>query len=115
MVEEPRARLRGLDICWDVVRPSPELEREYGAFDIFVYDDPRLADEAARPAADRSGVVWGSGEVERGPDAGRVLASAQKRYGANLVVTWWPGGEATETDARWERLDTVLSELVRGG
>ena len=111
---EPRVRMPDLVTRWDVVRPSAALEREYGAFDIFVYDDPRVAEQATPPSVATGGVVWSCGEVERGPAAGRVLAFAQKRYGANVVVTWWPGGAAMEADERWERLDAVLSELAGG-
>jgi hypothetical protein len=96
------------------VRPaSGALEEKYGEFLIAVYetDVPKRVTESAGPE-DVRGIRWRELHAEVGPQQGDYVA-AEKVYGRNIVLRWYPDTRRKETDAQWERLDAALSALVR--
>jgi hypothetical protein len=97
------------------LNPSQRLLERYGVFSIYVVDADRpqaltslLRDKATgRPLeADPSGVYW-----ERDTQSRSWIA--YKRYGANVVLVWWAESAARSADARWRRLDRVLTGVER--
>jgi hypothetical protein len=99
----------GLDI-------SPAAQRKYGTFTIYVVDpeddeavDSLLADKDTakplEPGAD--GIYWDFDELANS-------YVAQKQYGPNVVLAWWNEKAQPRTDARWQRLDRILQDLVNG-
>ena len=93
------------------LNPAPRLLERYGVFSIYVVDADRpqaltslLRDKATgRPLeADPSGVYW-----ERDTQSRSWIA--YKRYGTNVVLVWWAESAERSADARWRRLDRVLT------
>jgi hypothetical protein len=108
----------GSDPAWEQLGPGLDLpaadQRRYGTFTIYVVDpeDPEavkslLADKDTAEAleADANGIYWDFDEL-----AGSWVA--QKRYGSNVVLAWWNEKKQRGTDARWQRLDTALTDIA---
>lgn len=97
------------------LNPSQRLLERYGVFSIYVVDADRpqaltslLRDKATgRPLEpDPSGVYW-----ERDTQSRSWIA--YKRYGTNVVLVWWAESAERSADARWRRLDRVLTGVER--
>lgn len=95
------------------LNPSQRLLERYGVFSIYVVESDRpqaltslLTDKATgRPLeADPSGVYW-----ERDTQSRSWIA--YKRYGENVVLVWWAESAERSADARWRRLDRVLTAV----
>ncbi|MGH3042118.1 MAG: hypothetical protein ACRDNG_10350, partial [Gaiellaceae bacterium] len=95
---------------------SPAAQERFGTFTIYVVDpeDPEavtslLADkDTAKPLEQGAdGIYWDFDELAK-------TYVAQKRYGPNVVLTWWNEKREQSTDERWERLDRVMQELLSG-
>jgi hypothetical protein len=110
----------GSDPAWDQLGigldPTPAQQRRYGTFSIYVVEpgeddavDGLLTDkETLQPLEpDAEGIYWDYDELARS-------YVAHKRYGENVVLVWWNEREEPGTDARWDRLDGLLSGLVSG-
>lgn len=92
--------------------PQTILDR-YGIFSVYVAKEGHLAalgsllrDKATKKQLERdpSGVYW-----ELDSNSGTWVA--YKRYVRNVVLVWFSGSKQKALDARWERLDRVLSGL----
>ncbi|HXV57409.1 MAG TPA: hypothetical protein VD704_06030 [Gaiellaceae bacterium] len=107
------------DASWDQLSLGldvpPQLQRKFGTFSIYVVEAGNdlavaslLADkDTAEPLPESAdGIHWDFDEL-----AGSYVA--QKRYGANVVLTWWNERAEPGTDERWERLDAFMQELTR--
>jgi hypothetical protein len=97
------------------LNPSPRLLERYGVFSIYVVDADRpqaltslLSNKATgQPLeADPNGVYW-----ERDTQSRSWIA--YKRYGTNVVLVWWAESAQRSADARWRRLDRVLTAVER--
>lgn len=95
------------------LNPSQKLLARYGVFSIYVVDPDRpqaltslLRDKATgQPLeADPNGVYWEQDTQSRS-------WIAYKRYGANVVLVWWAESTERSPDARWRRLDRVLTAV----
>jgi hypothetical protein len=99
----------GLDV-------SPAVQKKYGTFTIYVVD-PEDREAVASLLADKDtakpleqgadGIYWDYDDLAKS-------YVAQKRYGPNVVLAWWNEKRQEGTDARWERLDALLQDLVTG-
>jgi hypothetical protein len=94
--------------------PPPALVRRYGIFSVYVVEsgneeavESLLRDKSTgRPLdADERGIRW-----ERDSQSGTWVAYT--RYGENVVLAWFSGRRAPAVDARWERLDRILSDVA---
>jgi hypothetical protein len=92
---------------------SEELRQRYGVFNVYVVKPRRaqavqslLKDKETRKTLERDadGIFWDFDEL-----AGSYIA--YKRYGANVVLAWWNEREEPGLDARWTRLDALMSGL----
>lgn len=108
------------DAVWDQLGlgldASQAQLRRYGTFSIYVVNPSNteavgslLRNKETKKALTPSprGIYW---EYD-------TLAHsyvAHTRYGANVVLAWWNEREDPSTDARWERLNEMMSALVRG-
>jgi hypothetical protein len=91
----------------------PALEDKYGEFTIVVYEDEdELAALVGRRRPKR-GIHWSVEAAERGPEAGIPYASCFKVYGRDIRLDWSRDDALEKTDARWDRLDRVLTDFVR--
>jgi hypothetical protein len=110
----------GSDPAWDQLGvgldPTPAEQRRYGTFSIYVVHpdedeavDGLLTDKETLQELepDAQGIYWDYDELARS-------YVAYKRYGENVVLVWWNEQEEPGTDARWQRLDGLLSGLVSG-
>jgi hypothetical protein len=96
------------------LRSGAEAEG-FDDFDIRVYSESEAARShiASDPDAvwdGSAGVYWQTYVEERGPDAGKVVFSATKLYGSNVLLTYFPP-EKRLNDG-WHRLDRLLSRLA---
>jgi hypothetical protein len=93
---------------------DPEQAERYGNFTIFVYEDREIRDHDMSGVGppDRQGIYWYKDAPERGPDAGKTYWGAEKRYGENVLLTWWPESRKRELSAKWHRLDAVLKRAT---
>lgn len=84
------------------------LRRRYGYFTILVQVDPREKTLRLDPVngrrPDRDGIYW-----LRHDRQWYVL----KRYGPRVAVGWL-AGKSRRLDARWRRLDGILSKIAAG-
>ncbi len=111
----------GTDPAWEQLNfglnPSPELVERYGIFSIYVTDPAN--DEAVESLltnkdtgepleAGADGVYW-----EKDTLSGTWIA--YRRYGENVVLTWFSESDEQETDERFTRLDEILTTLAAGG
>jgi hypothetical protein len=96
--------------------PSPELVREYGIFVVYVVKPGRgeavgslLRDKSTgeRLDPDARGIYWEQ-------DTLSDTWVANKRYGRNILLAWFSDSTEPATDARFERLDRILSGLNTG-
>lgn len=92
------------------------LLRRYGVFSVYVVEPGRpeairslLANKETRKALarDEAGIYWEYDTLSRS-------YVAYKRYAANVVLAWWNEQKTPGTDARWARLDALLSGLETG-
>ena len=105
------------DDAWDQLgyglNPTPSLVARFGTFTVYVVEPGNeealrslLSDKATgeplRP--DARGIHWELDSQSR-------TWVAHKRYGPNVVLTWFSENTRKTIDARWERLDRVLSGL----
>ena len=111
-------RAAGTDPAWEQLSfgldPPTALLRRYGIFSIYVVAegneeavDSLLRDKATgkQLEPDQRDTRW-----ERDSQSGTWVAYT--RYGANVVLAWFSERRRPRTDARWERLDKVLSGLA---
>jgi hypothetical protein len=92
----------------------PALDDKYGEFTIVVYEDEdELAELVGRRKPGRRGIHWSVGAAERGPEAGIPYASCFRVYGRDIRLDWSRDDALEKTDARWDRLDRVLTDFVR--
>jgi hypothetical protein len=105
------------DVAWEQLglglNVSEELRRTYGVFSVYVVEPERpeavrslLKDKETRKTLERNagGIFWDFDEL-----AGSYVA--YKRYGANVVLAWWNEKREPGVDARWTRLDALMSGL----
>ncbi len=105
------------DAAWEQLGlgldPSPELVQEYGTFVVYVVKPGRgeavgslLRDKSTgkRLKRDARGIYW-----ER--DTLSDTWVANKRYGPNIVLAWFSDSTERATDARFTRVDRILSGL----
>jgi hypothetical protein len=94
--------------------PSKLQEERYGSFSISVYEDRRARDrDMSRPGfPDPDGIYWYQETPERGSSAGKTYWGAEKRYGENVILTWWPSSRKREVTDQWTRLDALLRKSV---
>jgi hypothetical protein len=113
----PLQRAAVEDVAWDQLsyglNPSQELLAKYGIFSVYVAKAGHvdalgslLKDKTTREALkrDAEGVYW-----EHDPNSGTWVA--YKRYSRNVVLVWFSGSKTQALDARFERLDRVLTDL----
>ena len=118
---QPRLRVAGgTGASWEQLgfglNPPARLQNRYGTFNVYVVEpgnDEALNSllsnkETKEPLeADSSGVYW-----ELDTLAGSYVG--YKRYGANVVVAWWSETREPVADARFTRLDGLMSDLETG-
>ena len=105
----------GTDPAWEQfsfgLNPSRELVRLYGIFSVYVVEagnDEAVTSLLANKAtgepleADEQGIYW-----ERDSLSGTWIA--YKLYGDNVVLAWFSEAKEPAIDARWSRLDQILS------
>jgi hypothetical protein len=105
------------DEAWDQLSygldPPQRLLDRYGIFSVYVAKNGHLAavgsllrDKATKETLERDsrGVYW-----ELDSNSGTWVA--YKRYARNVVLVWFSGSNDRAVDARWERLDRILSGL----
>jgi hypothetical protein len=108
----------GTDPAWEQLsfglNPGPELRREYGVFSVYVVEagneeavDSLLSDKATGDPLepDGRGIRWEEDSLSR-------TWIAYKLYGENVVLAWFSEAKRPVTDARWSRLDRILSGLA---
>jgi hypothetical protein len=108
------------DAAWEQLgfglNVSEELRGTYGVFSVYVVKPERaeavrslLKDKETRKTLERDadGIFWDFDELARS-------YVAYKRYGPNVVLAWWNEKKEPGTDARWERLDALMSGLETG-
>jgi hypothetical protein len=113
----PLQRTAEPDEAWEQLGygldPSPELVERYGIFSVYVAKeghldalDSLLKDKATKKTLERDeeGVYW---EL----DSNSKTWIAYKRYASNVVLVWFSGSKEQGVDARWDRLDEVLTGL----
>lgn len=116
----PKLRKAPADPAWEQLNfglDVPEkLHTRYGVFNVYVVKpgrpqavDSLLTNKETLKALKKSrdGVYW-----EYDTHARSYVA--YKRYGSNVVLAWWNERKETGTDARWDRLDSLMSDLVSG-
>ena len=95
------------------LNPSRPILDRFGVFSVYVVEAGNeeavaslLSDKAnGEPLeADAKGIYW-----ERDSLSGTWIAHT--RYGENVVLTWFSEKRRKATDARWARLDRILSGL----
>lgn len=106
------------DATFDLLQVSDEdradARARFGGFHIVVTPVPFDAErELFGFARGVGGLYWRTRFEERGPDAGREIASARKLYPPNMRLAWLPGVEAPQVDDRWRRLDEVMTAIQR--
>lgn len=114
---KPLQRAAVPDEAWEQLgiglNPTPAEVQQYGIFSIYVGKSGHLAalgsllrDKATRKALERDsqGVYW-----ELDSNSGTWVAF--KRYAGNVVLAWFGGSKTRAVDARWQRLDRVLTGL----
>lgn len=117
---QPRLRRAPPDEAWEQLSLGlnvPEkLLRRYGVFSVYVVKPGRseairslLTNKETRKALERNaaGIYWEYDTFSRS-------YVAYKRYAANVVLAWWNEQKTPGTDARWTRLDALLSGLETG-
>jgi hypothetical protein len=116
-------QLRGTatpDVAWEQLglglNATPQQQKQYGTFTIYVVEPDRdeavtslLSDKDTAEPLERGddGIYWDFDEL-----ADSYVA--HKRYGPNVVLAWWNERPEPATDARFERLDTLMQELSAG-
>jgi hypothetical protein len=107
----------GSDPAWDQLgfgldQPRSVVER-YGIFNVYVGKPGKsqslaslLKDKATQKPLTRGadGIYW---EL----DSQSKTWVAYKRYGGNVVLVWFSGSKLKQADARFQRVDTILSGL----
>jgi hypothetical protein len=117
--EKPRLRkAAGVDPAWEQLglglNVSDRLLRRYGVFTIYVVEPGnakavkslltnKTTGKPLEPDAD--GIYW---ELDTQSDDW----VAYSKYGDNVVLAWFGGRSEPEADARWERLDRLMSALA---
>ena len=88
---------------------ADRLQATYGDFLIAVYrgDVPRVHDV---PSVEKDGIRWLTLVDEIGGRGER--AAAEKEYGRNVQLRWYPASGEREVTAEWERLDAALTEVL---
>jgi hypothetical protein len=85
---------------------APEKLRDtYGNFEIAVYESSTRP-QAHEASPDERGIRWLRLLREVGPRPGKYLV-AEKSYGSNIVLKWYPEGDRKETTPQWDRLRTA--------
>jgi hypothetical protein len=113
-------RTAGTDVAWDQLspglNPSPAVQEQYGTFSVYVVKPGR--DEAVRSLLrdkeTQQELEQGDGGVYWELDDLSKTYVAYKRYGPNVVLAWWNEKPEPGTDARFERLDALMSSLQTG-
>ena len=118
---QPRLRVAGgTGASWEQLGfgldPPAGLQNRYGTFNVYVVEpgnDEALNSllsnkETKEPLeADSRGIYW-----ELDTLAGSYVG--YKQYGANVVVAWWSETREPVADARFTRLDGLMSSLETG-
>lgn len=118
---QPKLRkAAGTDVAWEQLgfglNASERLVKRYGVFNVYVIKPGRtealrslLKDKETREPLKRNvdGIYWEYDDLSRS-------YVAYKRYGANVVLAWWNERKEPAVDARWTRLDVLLSGLETG-
>jgi hypothetical protein len=105
------------DPAWDQLgygldQPRSLVDR-YGIFNVYVGKPGKseslaslFKDKATGKPLERSagGIYW---EL----DSQSKTWVAYKRYAGNVVLVWFSGSKAQQADERFERIDSILSEL----
>jgi hypothetical protein len=110
----------GTDVAWEQLspglNPSPAIQEQYGTFSVYVVKPDRaeavrslLRDKETQQELEQGdgGVYWELDDLSK-------TYVAYKRYGPNVVLAWWNEKPQPGTDARFERLDALLSSLQTG-
>ncbi len=101
------------DGVFDLLEPAAAaVSADYGTFTIFVvrsgeaaYPEILLGGEDGKALQlDARGINW--------QDVGDGLVQAARQYGKNIFLLWYGWRGIGQTDATWDRLDTVLTDLV---
>ena len=101
------------DGVFDLLEPSESADSaDYGTFTIFVvrsgeaaYPEILLGSEDGKALQlDARGINW--------QDVGDGLFQAARQYGKNIFLLWYGWRGIGQTDATWDRLDTILTDLV---
>jgi hypothetical protein len=113
-------RTAGTDAAWDQLspglNPSPAIQKQYGTFSVYVVKPDRaeavrslLRDKETQQELEQGdgGVYWEFDDLSK-------TYVAYKRYGPNVVLAWWNEKPQPGTDARFERLDALMSRLQTG-
>jgi hypothetical protein len=95
-----------------VASAPPSLIERFGVFSIYVVEPGEkeamaslFRDKATKkPLPRRRGIYWELDSQSR-------TWVAHSRYGQNVVLSWHSENTRKPTDARWERLNTILSGL----
>lgn len=89
---------------------ADRLQTKYGDFLIAVYrgDVPRVSDV---PSVEKDGIRWLTLLDEFGGRGER--AAAEKEFGRNVQLRWYPASGEREVTTEWERLDSALTEVLR--
>lgn len=108
------------DAAWEQLgfglNVSEELRARYGVFNVYVVEPGRpqavqslLKDKDTRKTLrpSESGIYWEFDDLAHS-------YVAYKRYGSNVVLAWWNEGQQPVVDARWTRLDALMSGLGTG-
>jgi hypothetical protein len=108
------------DTAWEQLgfglNASEDLRARYGVFNVYVVKPGRpqalqslLKDKDTRRTLKRGGdgIYWEFDDLAHS-------YVAYKRYGENVVLAWWNEGKEPVVDARWTRLDALMSGLETG-
>lgn len=107
------------DEAWDQLglglNVSEKLQKRYGVFNVYVVKPGKseavrslLRDKETKKALKKSGgIYWEYDTLSRS-------YVAYKRYGSNVVVAWWNERKTPGVDARFTRIDRLLSGIETG-
>jgi hypothetical protein len=109
----------GADAAWEQLSfgfdVPPALQRRYGTFSVYVVEpgNNEAVESLLRDKEDGKLLERGPGGIYWEHDDLADTYVAYKRFGANAVLVWWSEKPRPETDARWQRLDGMLTSLAR--
>jgi hypothetical protein len=111
-------RAPGTDAAWDQLslglNVPPALQQRYGTFSVYVVEpgnteavESLLRDKETREPLEEGpdGIYWELDELAN-------TYVAYKRFADNAVLVWWNEKPQPATDARWQRLDSLMAGLA---